>query len=252
MLKIPIYLLPNRIKVVASLSESRTEFRQVYQRKIKLYKGIDNNLEFQVKNNDQKPVDISVYTATLVLLDQDQNLILQKDGTGDSTLGTLNFVVTASELEQIDQQYLLNTVYLTHNSTNESILVYTDTQYNASGTVEIIDSSFPRPRAAQVVSVFNSDLNNVFTSEAVELQNSIGGNDATTTIAFYADLDDNVEIWATIDPSSNDSSTVWSKISEINLLGSTLTYTNITGNYTFIRFKYNGDYGTIEKVLVRN
>lgn len=252
MQKIPVYLVPNRIKVIASLSGDRTEFRQVYQRTIKLYKGIDNRLEFQVKNSDQKPIDVATYIPTLILLDNNQNLLLSKDGTTDSTLGTAYFTLTAEELEDIPHQYVKHTMYLTDQD-NARHLVYTDTQFTAPGTIEILSNAFALPREPITITTFSSIYNtSTVVSEAAQLSGGINGASTTTTIVVYGDLSGSVTVQATIDESSNDSSTIWIDAGSIDMTDSAIEYYNITGAYTYLRFRYDTDEGTVDKIQVRS
>ena len=61
MQKISSYLYPNRIRLLANLTTFNVEFTSVYQRTVKLFKGVDNTLEFEVINADQKRVDITQF-----------------------------------------------------------------------------------------------------------------------------------------------------------------------------------------------
>ena len=65
---IPRYLVNNRIQIIANESGFITEYKPVYQRQIKVYKNIDNKLQFRILNADQKPLSISGYTVNLLPL----------------------------------------------------------------------------------------------------------------------------------------------------------------------------------------
>ena len=60
MRKISSYLYSNRIELLADLAGFSVENRTVYQRIVKIYKGVDNVLEFDIKNADQKRLDIAI------------------------------------------------------------------------------------------------------------------------------------------------------------------------------------------------
>ena len=62
MQKISTYLYPNRIELLADLAGFTVEYTNVYQRNVKIYNGIDNTLEFDIKNADQKRIDLSTLT----------------------------------------------------------------------------------------------------------------------------------------------------------------------------------------------
>ena len=52
----PRYLVNNRIHIISNDSGFVTEYKPVYQRQLKVYKNIDNTLQFKVLNSDQKPL----------------------------------------------------------------------------------------------------------------------------------------------------------------------------------------------------
>ena len=62
MQKISSYLYPNRIEVIANVAldpdTCPVEWKIVYQKPIKIYKGVDNVIELEVKNSDQKRIDL--------------------------------------------------------------------------------------------------------------------------------------------------------------------------------------------------
>ena len=59
MQKISSYLYPNRVRLLANLAGFNVEYTSVYQRTINLFKGIDNVVEFDIINADQKRVDLT-------------------------------------------------------------------------------------------------------------------------------------------------------------------------------------------------
>jgi hypothetical protein len=52
------YLVNNKVLLTADLAGEITEYKSVYQRNIKIYRGIDNLITFQINNADQKPISI--------------------------------------------------------------------------------------------------------------------------------------------------------------------------------------------------
>ena len=73
------YLVSNSTVVVLDGTGNLTEYRKVYQRNIKIAKGIDNVINFEIKNHDQKPVSIlNTYTPyvekTVVVPEKDKHI----------------------------------------------------------------------------------------------------------------------------------------------------------------------------------
>ena len=58
MQKIQSYLYPNRVILIADLAGFNVENTIVYQRATKIYRGVDNVLEFDIQNADQKRLDL--------------------------------------------------------------------------------------------------------------------------------------------------------------------------------------------------
>ena len=51
---IPRYLVNNRTTVVVNDTGFITEYKPVYSRNLKIYRGIDNKIEFKIPNADLK------------------------------------------------------------------------------------------------------------------------------------------------------------------------------------------------------
>ena len=67
---IPRYLVNNTVTIVANDSGFITEFKPVYSRQIKVYRGIDNTIQFRLLNADQKPINVASYTPKFVAFDE--------------------------------------------------------------------------------------------------------------------------------------------------------------------------------------
>ena len=142
MQRIPVYLYPNRITVISNLDESsanNTEWRIVYQRNVKIYKGIDNVIEIELKNNDQKRVEIGLGSLKLTLMDQHHNLINTYTAISleDSTqVGLAKITIPSIDLEDLNPQFLKFAVTRV-NAIFEESLTYSDSQFGALGTIEL-------------------------------------------------------------------------------------------------------------------
>lgn len=102
MQKISSYLYPNRIKCNLDLALSPLEWRIVYQKNVKLYKGLDNAVELDVRNNSQQRIDITGLTLNFKILDvygqqifdgevnplSTENLVTQKTYSSGGTSGS--------------------------------------------------------------------------------------------------------------------------------------------------------------------
>lgn len=75
------YLANNKITIIANLDGLVTEYRPVYSRTLQVYRGIDNLLHFEVKNHDQKPVSLAGYIPRFVAYDENNNMVIEREGT---------------------------------------------------------------------------------------------------------------------------------------------------------------------------
>ena len=93
------YLAKNKVTVLINSVGYVTEYRPVYQKNLNVYRGIDNLLYFEVRNHDQKPESLSGYTPKFMLFDENNNLIVQHDGTvlDDVVTKTTNAAETAAD-----------------------------------------------------------------------------------------------------------------------------------------------------------
>ena len=75
------YLVNNKVLLTVDLAGEITEYKSVYQRNIKIYRGIDNLIAFQLNNADQKAISIDTeYTPTFYMYDENNTLVVTKQG----------------------------------------------------------------------------------------------------------------------------------------------------------------------------
>jgi hypothetical protein len=100
----PVYLYPNRIAAYTSSSWTTERFRQVYTRNLKIYRSTDNQLDFQVKNGDQKASNILGTTVVFNLFNHEtQSLLLSRDcETLSNVSGNVRIVLTEQDLLDIE------------------------------------------------------------------------------------------------------------------------------------------------------
>lgn len=258
---IPRYLVKNRINIVADMAGFVVEYKPVYQREVQVYKGIDNVLQFRLLNADQKPIDTSLYTPKFKAFDENQNLILEYDGTvlddgSTATKGLFTITVTENDLLNVRQQYLRYNLYLV-DADNQNILTYTDTHFGNDATIKINHYAFPGPKPSKIVETFQRETagEEIFNSETVDAEPGINGNEALHTAAIYTSgYEGKITIQATLDNQITGSNT-WADLQEIDLDGTETgpVSVNFYGVFSFVRFKTEADpTDKIEKILVRN
>ena len=254
------YLVNNRIEIVANEAGFITEYKPVYHRQIKLYKGIDNVLQFRLLNADQKPINSSAYTPKFVAFDENNSMVIEKDCAvlddgSSASRGLFQVTVTENELLNLKQQYLSYNVYLV-DAASDKILTYSDSHFHNNGTIFVDGNAFPGPRPTYSVTSFTeTDVgSDIFVSETVSAEPALNGNEALHTAAIYTDsYIGNVIVQATLDNQISES-TDWADISTISFTGSETepSPVNFNGVFSFIRFKTDSNPADkVSQILVR-
>lgn len=260
MQKISLYLVPNRITVTTDVTNFTTEFRQVYTRKVKLYRGIDNTVEFDVRNSENKKQSIVGKTPRVVLFDTEQQRLLEKDGTllaGTTHLFSVTF--TAAELADIDKQLLHMAAYLSEDGTNT--IIYGDSQFGMHTHVQLLDGINDRLDFVpeQEITLFNRTWNfqtqeGLYTSELAKFAPKINDDSTnSTTVTIYpGSFRGTVSVEATKDISTASSNT-WTTVSTVLIADGSESSVTISGPYTYLRFLFpENETGKVDKITVRN
>ena len=270
MQKISSYLYPNRIQTVVNLASTTLEWRIVYQRKFKIYKGLDNVLELDVKNSEQKRIDISDLDIKFVVMDQDnQEIVTATVDTNTSIRGIGKVTITSDIISHLTPQFLKYTVYILNNDGSKNPL-YGDTQFGVTGTLDLLGGAMPEDLPPKIIDTFiymDNDTNpsqivRDYFSEAVEIHPLNFNLDNTAiNLEFRPNvMDASVTVQVT-DSVVVSTGTEWSNLETFSITPSTdrvfKTYNEIidySNNIKWIRIKYrnaDNNTGTFDKIIVR-
>jgi len=253
----PRYLVSNRSIVVLDNDFVAREFRPVYSRNLEIYKNINNRLQFQLLNQDQKPVDLTLYTPIIVIYDSEKNQVIEKTGTvqddgSSATNGIFVIEIDANLLQDLDEQFLSYTVFV-RDPDGEDFLTYANAHFEAAGVLKLSADAIPGPKPSKQVTSFYL-IEDLYYSDAVPADPGLNGNTALHTVAFYTDdYQGSVEIQATLE-SQPDNGTTWTTIDTVdNFTDIEPTAVNFNGVFTYLRFIADTDPTSgIEKILIRN
>lgn len=255
---IPRYLLKNRITILASDAGFFTEYVPVYTRQIKIYRGIDNTIQFKLLNADQRPIDINLYTPQFVAFDENHKMVISHTGSvnqiddSSASRGLFTITITENDLLNIKRQYLRYNIYLL-DSDNNKVLTYVDSHFDNNGTIFVDDYAFPGPIDSTSITSFTEDGDNWY-SESTSANPGINGNEALHTVAVYTtNFVGSLILQATLD--NNSSTTEWADIHTFNFTGaeSEPIPLNFNGVFSWIRFKTaNNPLDKINQILIRN
>ena len=259
------YLLNNLVIVGITGYHGRNPV--VYDRRIKLYKGVSNPISFTFKNEDQKAQDITAKTFEFNLIDSEtkqsvvtRNLTILDDGSTITKKGTASITVTEGDLLTLDAKFY-NYAIREVAADNTRIVTFADSFYNAAGTIEVLDGAYPDFLDSTEVNNFTSTtgpLDN--TSGAIDANPGINNNVALHTIAVYTkSFSGSLRIQGTMVSTPADTDyfniTATGESSPIAFSSSTaVSYYNFTGVYENVRFSWSNDSGNtgrIDKILYR-
>lgn len=121
--------------------------RVVYTPPVKIYKGVNNILKVELKNSNQKPVDLTGYVLTFNIVDDyvfnDASTVLTTNVTiTNASMGYGYVVITEYDLVQLTrEQYNYN--ILINNTCWGNIATYVDDNYGAAGQLQVSNSAYP-------------------------------------------------------------------------------------------------------------
>jgi len=267
MQKISSYLYPNRVTLTIDLATHPTEWRIVYQRRFKIYKGFKNELLLDIKNAEQKRIDVSSKTIKFSILDQNNQELYLATAVHSSTPGLATVTIPHTALSEVKPQFLKYSVYIQNVDSSKSP-IYGDTQFGLGGTIELIEQGLPTQIPDIVIDTFNYLLDESvqpsvrrYTSEAALINplNDLVSNPEINLDFVFNNFEGTVSVQFTED-SVVQTESPWTNVETFNVASTTTTltktYTNPDYNKSKIwaRIKYilsPNTTGIIDKVIVR-
>jgi len=252
----PVYLYSNKIDVFTNpLGSWTTErYRRVYNRNLKIYRGVDNRIDIQVRNSDQKASNITGSTLVFNLVTREtKDLIFQKDFSAmDLITGKVTVILTEHELLDIDSGFydysiikeVRETVDSTDYKVTSRIAMYMDSQYDTLGTIEVLGDVLGSVEPSVTVDKFEytnpfttgSEDSKYYISSIIDAKPTFNSAGGLHTFQFYST---NYQGTVTIQGSINEQGATpknWVDITPVDL--TTEKYKNVTGKYNWFRIKH--------------
>jgi hypothetical protein len=240
------YIYQNQIDVQLNLDPTiKLRNRVLYQRSIKLYKGIDNQIQFNIKNADQQPVNITGFDISFSMLsDQEGTIIASSPATViNANAGVVTVSLTERDLLDCNQEFYFYSLLATEQVSGIQHIVYSDNDYNARGQIILQSGHYPNFHPSVHVQL-PTNTANVTISSAVSSDTPTRQQSAHHTAQYYFnDFSGNVIVQATLDilpPNGNTSantSVSWATITSNQYIHQTTPdYVNWDGVYTACRF----------------
>ncbi len=256
----PVYLYSNKVDVFTEqLAAWTTErYRKVYNRNLKIYKSVDNRIDIQVRNSDQKTMNIIGSTLVFNLVVRDtQDLVFKKDFTAqDLSTGKVTITLTEKELFDIDPgfyQYSVvkevrETVSDTEYKVTSRIPLYVDSQYGALANIEVLGDVEGTVSPSQVIKEFSlvdpttsgeASPPPYFLSTIVDANLNRATADSLHTFQFYFNgYSGRVVLQGNLDTQGGTPrETKWSDLLTFTP-DADIVYKNIVGKYNWFRIKH--------------
>jgi len=254
MQRITAFIYQNRIEVLADIDPSLTTRNKiVYARTIKIYRGMDNTVVFQLKNSDQKPINISNYSVTMSIVNDDNNTqFVEFEGTiVDATKGLVSVIVPEQDLAYLDREFYNYALKVTDQNDLE-ITVYTDDFFTVRGQIQVLDGYNAAFQPSKNLSLTNLTENVVVTSAISG--NYPSGYNLWHSFQFYFDnFTGQVIAQVTTEPINTIVEGDWMTYSTTNYTSQTDTaLITVEGPYTAIRFRILETTGEVTKILARS
>ena len=118
--------------------------RTVYSRPIKVYQGIDNPVQVVVKNQDQKPVNLTGYSMQAQIQDPVNQVTINTYSVtfSDITKGIGICRLDATTLSSLEQRFYKLTFRTIKDSDNSQQPIYVDDNYGIPLDLEILPAYY--------------------------------------------------------------------------------------------------------------
>ena len=221
-----------------------------YTPNVKVYRGIDNYVRIEFKNRDQKRVNMADKTASIIILDQENNVAYVERALTviDERKGIMEASITESDLLNLDSKFYHYALKVTDGE-DRTAPAYADDNYGANGVLEVTEGVYPTFKESTT-----EDFGSGNTGSTISIKPYINRNTAqhTAQVYFGSAFTGTLEIQGSINPSNSIQNADFTTIAtETYTAQSDNAYVNFTGVYSAVRFVRTTTSGTLSQVLYR-
>jgi hypothetical protein len=278
MQNLPVYLYNNTLDVLLDLdSATRGVNNVMYQRDLKVQKGLKNQIRIQFKNSDQKKVQISnTETYVFSMFDAiNRRLLVEKtlevlDANTTATRGLALLTLSESDTQDLKvSSYQFAIRRLDEQGSYQP--AYSNTYYGVNGTLHILDDVYPVLQPSTTVTTFPKSFNSnsglyEHKSGNISAHPEYNGNQALHTLAMYmTGYRGTVYIQGTLNNTPGSSGRYVTLATRTYTGFTGIDYVNFTGIFSYIRIMHipatkpaesDNDnpsyYGSFDKILYRS
>ena len=148
-----VFVYTQRQTVVLLIGNSPRKYMPVYAKPLTLNKGVDNKIQFQFLNQEQKPVDITGKSITCRILNYNgtQVLIRKALDLDFALTGIASLNLNAADIEDIDAQRAYYSLEIPVGEFDYPVFV--DANAGARGDMNIVNSVLPSFVPSQIVTI---------------------------------------------------------------------------------------------------
>jgi len=227
----------------------------VYAKPLTLHKGVDNKIQFQFLNQEQKPVDITGKEITCRILNYDgTEILISKALDLDYALtGIASLNLNAADIENIDPQKAYYSLEIPVGAFDYPVFV--DSNAGARGVMNIVDSVLPSfvpsslitiPTGQPFPNISNSsgNTNVIYYTSVINTED----NPILTIQTKYEDYYGNVAILGSTIVDGD-----WYVIQtddELDNVSETRGYT-VRGFHPYVKVQFSSNAGAVTNILAR-
>lgn len=243
------YFIPRQTVVLYSGASNR-RYQTVYSRNLKIHKGVDNQLQFQFLNQDQKPVNITGKTLTCRLMSYDgSQVLLQKALTPMLPLtGLATLEVTMNETLSMDTALCYYSLSIPDSTFEYPVFV--DDNSGGRGVIEITDSILPKYVKSTLLGLLphTAPTLEIPVTYYSETYMSKDADNYTIQIGFFGYIG-TTKIQGSVSGRADE----WYDITDLSTYNGYTDndYFSINGCHVFLRVEFASSGGTIGKILFR-
>jgi hypothetical protein len=131
----------------------------VYQKTVKIYNGVDNVLEFDIKNADQKRIDLSALSnIELNVMDTTGNALPNSPYTVTPTAIKGIATATIPDMDLLDFPTQFFKYSVTAVKDGNTVPLYADSRFGVAGTMELISNAMPTFRDDRIYDTFTGEI----------------------------------------------------------------------------------------------
>lgn len=248
-----VFYYTQRQVVVVLSNQSTRSYMPQYAKPLTLHRGVDNKIQFQFLNQEQRPVNITDKEILCRVIDAtgEKVLITKQLDLELAVTGIAALTLNASDLASVDAQKCSYSLVIPVNTL--TMPVFVDQNAGGRGTLHIVDSILPSFVPSVSVSI---PSNQQFpASDATELSppvtfytSAIASTNPTTTYQLtYSGFTGTVNVKGSVVADSD-----WYTVEsyQYSQLDATTGYT-IVGYHPYVKFEFVTNCGSVSNVLAR-